>query len=308
MQKDLLRIATRKSPLALWQAEHVRDRLEALHPGLQVELMPMTTTGDQLLSQPLSQVGGKGLFLKELERAMLDGDADLAVHSMKDVPPVLPNGLGLVAIMERHAPEDAFVSNNFENLDALPQNATVGTASLRRTTQLKARRPDLNITLLRGNLQTRLRKLDEGEYDAIVLACAGLERLGLEARIQQRLTPELMVPAVGQGALGLEARLNDPLVASLVAPLVCAKTTACVTAERSMSEQLGGSCSVPIGAYATLKGDQLTLQGLVGSVDGTTVLKTQLSDSANNASTLGEAVAAKLVAQGAQAILDNLKH
>jgi hydroxymethylbilane synthase len=307
MQKDLLRIATRKSPLALWQAEHVRSRLEELHPGLEVQLLPMTTTGDQLLSQPLSQVGGKGLFLKELERAMLDGDADLAVHSMKDVPPVLPNGLGLVAILPRHTPEDAFVSNDYESLDALPQGAVVGTASLRRTTQLKALRPDLEIALLRGNLQTRLRKLDEGEYAAIVLACAGLERLGLEDRIRQRLDASTMVPAVGQGALGLEARLNDPLVASLVAPLICPQTSACVTAERSLSERLGGSCSVPIGAYAELNDNTITLSGLVGKTDGSQVLKAQHSNSVDNAELLGQEVAEALIAQGAQAILDELK-
>lgn len=308
MQKDLLRIATRNSPLALWQAEHVRDRLEALHPGLRVELLPMTTTGDQLLSQPLSQVGGKGLFLKELERAMLDGDADLAVHSMKDVPPLLPSGLGLVAIMERHSPEDAFVSNDHPELDALPQGATVGTASLRRTTQLKARRPDLNITLLRGNLQTRLRKLDEGEYDAIVLACAGLERLGLNQRIRQRLTPDIMLPAVGQGALGLEARLADPLIARLVAPLSCEQTTSCVNAERALSEKLGGSCSVPIGAYAQQQGDQLTLNGLVGRVDGSEILTATISGEASDARALGYRLAEMLIEQGAQTILDELQH
>ncbi|MDD9892920.1 MAG: hydroxymethylbilane synthase [Gammaproteobacteria bacterium] len=307
MQKDLLRIATRKSPLALWQAEHVRDQLEALHPGLEVELLPMTTSGDELLSQPLSQVGGKGLFLKELERAMLNGDADMAVHSMKDVPPVLPNGLGLVAILERHTPEDAFVSNDYDNIDALPQGATVGTASLRRTTQLKALRPDLNITLLRGNLQTRLRKLDDGEYAAIILAYAGLERMGLADRIRQRLTADIMVPAVGQGALGLEARLDDPLVASLVQPLVCDDTTACVTAERTLSERLGGSCSVPIGAYATKSGDTLTLSGLVGKTDGSQVLTAELSGPASDAKNLGEQVANALIAQGAQNILDELK-
>lgn len=307
MQKDLLRIATRKSPLALWQAEHVRDQLEALHPGLQVELLPMSTTGDELLGQPLSQVGGKGLFLKELERAMLEGEADIAVHSMKDVPPVLPHGLGLVAILERHAPEDAFVSNEYDSIDSLPHGATVGTASLRRTTQLKSRRPDVNIQLLRGNLQTRLRKLDEGEFAAIILACAGLERIGLASRIRQRLTPDIMVPAVGQGALGLEARLDDPLVAALVAPLVCANTTACVTAERSLSEKLGGSCSVPIGAYATKQGEQLTLEGMVGRVDGSQVLKARLSAPANEAIALGENVANALIAQGAQPILDELK-
>lgn len=307
MQKDLLRIATRKSPLALWQAEHVRSRLEELHPGLEVQLLPMTTTGDQLLSQPLSQVGGKGLFLKELERAMLDGDADLAVHSMKDVPPVLPNGLGLVAILPRHTPEDAFVSNDYKSLDDLPLGAVVGTASLRRTTQLKALRPDLEIALLRGNLQTRLRKLDAGEYAAIVLACAGLERLGLGERIRQRLDASTMVPAVGQGALGLEARLNDPLVASLVAPLICPQTSACVTAERSLSERLGGSCSVPIGAYAELSDNTITLSGLVGKTDGSQVLKAQHSNSIDNAELLGQEVAEALIAQGAQAILDELK-
>ena len=306
MQKDLLRIATRRSPLALWQAEHVKAELEALHPGLEVKLLPMTTTGDQLLGQPLSQVGGKGLFLKQLERAMLDGEADLAVHSMKDVPPVLPNGLGLVAILERHAPEDAFVSNEYDSLDNLPLGATVGTASLRRTTQLKANRPDLNITLLRGNLQTRLKKLDNGEYDAIVLACAGLERMGLSERIRQRLSADVMVPAVGQGALGLEARLNDPAIAGIVAPLICPTTTTCVTAERVVSEALGGSCSVPIGAYATLENGQLELTGLVGSTDGSTVLSSTLTGPATDPKALGQQVADALKAQGADAILSQL--
>lgn len=306
MQKDLLRIATRKSPLALWQAEHVRQLLEQLHPGLEVQLLPMTTTGDQIQGQALSEVGGKGLFLKELERAMLDGDADLAVHSMKDVPPVLPNGLGLVAIMQRHAPEDAFVSNDHESLQSLPQGAIVGTASLRRSTQLKALRPDLNISLLRGNLQTRLRKLDEGEFAAIILACAGLERLGLGDRIRQRLDAETMVPAVGQGALGLEARLDDPVVAALVAPLICEQTSACVTAERSLSEKLGGSCSVPIGAYAQWRNGNISLQGLVGKTDGSLVLKASASASAEEASNLGKQVAQQLLEQGAQQILDSL--
>lgn len=307
MQNDILRIATRKSPLALWQAEHVRDQLEALHPGLEVQLLPMTTTGDQMLNQPLSQVGGKGLFLKELERAMLDGEADLAVHSMKDVPPVLPNGLGLVAIMARHAPEDAFVSNDYNSIDALPNGATVGTASLRRTTQIKAQRPDLNIALLRGNIQTRLRKMDEGDYDAIILASAGLERMGLEQRIRAKLAPSQMLPAVGQGALGLEARLNDPLVAQLVEPLICDETTACVSAERAFSEQLGGSCSVPIGGYAELSGDQITLRGLVGSIDGSRIIDNSLQGPSNEPEALGEALAAQLIEDGAAELLAQLK-
>lgn len=307
MHNDILRIATRKSPLALWQAEHVKDLLEALHPGLEVQLLPMTTTGDQMLSQPLSQVGGKGLFLKELERAMLDGKADLAVHSMKDVPPILPQGLGLVAIMERHAAEDAFVSNDFANLEALPQGATVGTASLRRTTQIKAQRPDINISLLRGNIQTRLRKMDEGDYHAIVLASAGLERMGLAHRIRAKLQPEQMLPAVGQGALGLEARLNDPLIAQLVAPLICKTTTACVSAERAFSEKLGGSCSVPIGGYAQLNNDQLTLRGLVGRVDGSKIINASLQGPSDAPEALGHALAAKLLELGAGDVLAELK-
>lgn len=308
MQNDILRIATRKSPLALWQAEHVRDQLEALHPGLEVQLLPMTTTGDQMLSQPLSQVGGKGLFLKELERAMLDGEADLAVHSMKDVPPVLPNGLGLVAIMARHAAEDAFVSNDYANLAELPNGATVGTASLRRTTQIKAQRPDINISLLRGNIQTRLRKMDEGDYDAIILASAGLERMGLEHRIRAKISPQEMLPAVGQGALGLEARLNDPLVAQLVAPLICKNTTACVSAERAFSEKLGGSCSVPIGGYATLLNGQLTLNGLVGRVDGSQIVNDTLEGPESDPVALGQALANNLIEHGAADILAELKH
>ena len=308
MKNDILRIATRKSPLALWQAEHVKERLEALHPGLEVQLLPMTTTGDQLLDQPLSQVGGKGLFLKELERAMLNGEADLAVHSMKDVPPILPSGLGLVAIMARHAAEDAFVSNDFASLEALPQGATVGTASLRRTTQIKAQRPDIKISLLRGNIQTRLRKMDEGDYDAIILASAGLERMGLEKRIRLKLSPEQMLPAVGQGALGLEARLNDPLVAQLVAPLICQTTTSCVNAERAFSEKLGGSCSVPIGGYALLDDQQITLSGLVGRVDGSEIISATLQGPSSAPEALGHALAAKLLELGAGTVLAELKH
>lgn len=298
-----LRIATRNSPLALWQAEHVRDQLQQLHPQLDIQLLPMTSTGDQLLSQPLSQVGGKGLFLKELEQAMLAGDADIAVHSMKDVPPTLPDGLSLIAILPRHSPEDAFVSNQYNSLDELPNGATVGTASLRRTAQLKALRPDLTVNMLRGNLQTRLRKLDNGDYDAILLACAGLERMGLGDRIKQRLQASQMVPAVGQGAIGIEARSNDSRIAKLVAPLICPQTTACVNAERRLSERLGGSCSVPIGAYAQWHQQKLQMTGLVAQTDGAQVLNAHSDGDASQPIQLGDAVADQLLAQGAAKIL-----
>ena len=264
MDTGPLRIATRQSALALWQAEHVAARLRARHPGLDVSLLPMTTRGDQILDQPLAAVGGKGLFLKELEVAIRDGVADIAVHSMKDVPAELDAGFALGAVLEREDPSDALVSNHHATLADLPQGAVVGTSSLRRQAQLRARRPDLRIEDLRGNVNTRLAKLDEGRYDAIVLASAGLLRLGFGARIRQRLAPPDWLPAVAQGAIGIECREGDHAILAVVAALAHAETAACVAAERAMSRELEGNCQVPIAGLARLHGGTLALQGLVG--------------------------------------------
>ncbi|HET8729775.1 MAG TPA: hydroxymethylbilane synthase [Moraxellaceae bacterium] len=300
---ELLRIATRKSPLALWQAEHVRARLEQLHPGLRVELVTFTTQGDKILDTPLAKIGGKGLFVKELEVALLDGRADLAVHSMKDVPMAFPEGLGLVAIGEREDPRDAFVSNAHDSLDALPVGAVVGTSSLRRQCQLRAARPDLVIRDLRGNVNTRLAKLDAGEYDALILASAGLKRLGFHDRVRSEIPPERSLPAVGQGALGIEARLDDARVAALVAPLDHAQTALRVRAERAMNRRLEGGCQVPIAGYAELSGNELHLRALVGSVDGREILRDEIRGPAAQAEALGIALAERLLDAGAARIL-----
>jgi hydroxymethylbilane synthase len=298
-----LRIATRKSPLALWQAEHVKARLEHHHPGLKVELVKMTTKGDQILNSPLSKIGGKGLFIKELEQGMLAGDADIAVHSMKDVPYEVPAGFELGAILKRENPFDAFVSNNFNSIDDLPQGAKVGTCSMRRIVQLKDRRPDLEILDLRGNVNTRLKKLDDGEFDAIILACAGLIRLEFEDRIKQQISAEQSLPAVGQGAVGIEIRENDQETLDLIAPLVDAETTYRVNAERAMNAQLEGGCSVPIAGYSTIDGDQITLTGLVGNVESGVILKERVSGHINEAEQLGAALADQLISLGAKDIL-----
>lgn len=300
-----LRIATRRSPLALWQAEHVKARLEALHPGLEVSLVSMSTRGDRILDAPLAKVGGKGLFVKELEEALLDGRADIAVHSMKDVPMHFPQGLGLEAILERGAPTDAFVSNRFDSLDALPEGARVGTSSLRRQLQLLELRPDLVVSSLRGSVQTRLAKLDAGEFDAIVLATSGLQRLGLDARIRQELVPELMLPACGQGALGIECRRDDQRLLELIRPLIDRDTTARVLAERAMNTRLDGGCQVPIGGYAVLEqgGAGLWLRALVGSPDGARVLRFEARGSSSDPERLGIEVAEALIQQGAGEIL-----
>ncbi|MCC2637200.1 MAG: Porphobilinogen deaminase [Moraxellaceae bacterium] len=300
---ELLRIATRKSPLALWQAEHVRAELERLHPGLRVELVTFTTQGDKILDTPLAKIGGKGLFVKELEVALLDGRADLAVHSMKDVPMEFPEGLGLVAIGEREDPRDAFVSNRFDGLAALPAGAVVGTSSLRRQCQLRAARPDLVIRDLRGNVNTRLAKLDAGEYDALILASAGLKRLGFHDRIRAGIAPEDSLPAVGQGALGIEARLGDARVAALVAPLNHVESAQRVSAERAMNRHLQGGCQVPIAGYAELAGEELTLRALVGSVDGREIIRDEIRGSRHEAEALGVALAERLLAAGAGRIL-----
>jgi hydroxymethylbilane synthase len=310
MSKTLLRIATRESPLALWQAEYVKATLHAAHPDLQVELVPMTTRGDQILTSPLAKIGGKGLFIKELEVAMLEGRADIAVHSMKDVPMEFPEGLGLLAICEREDCRDAFVSNNFASFDALPQGAVVGSSSLRRQCQLRALRPDLHLKDLRGNVGTRLRKLDEGEYDAIILAGAGLIRLELRERIRELLPVERSLPAGGQGAVGIEGRLDDEETRLLLACLHHENTALCVTAERAMNARLQGGCQVPIAALALLgegpRGRELYLRGLVGSPDGSHILRSEISGAPHLSEELGVILAEDLLRQGASAILEAL--
>ncbi|HNP01351.1 MAG TPA: hydroxymethylbilane synthase [Agitococcus sp.] len=297
-----LRIATRKSPLALWQAEYVKASLLKHHPQLIIELVTFTTQGDKILDTPLAKIGGKGLFVKELEQAMLAGDADLAVHSMKDVPMECPEGLAITTICEREDPTDAFVSNRFASLQELPLGAIVGTSSLRRQCQLRALRPDLEIRDLRGNVGTRLGRLDNGEYDAIILASAGLKRLGLQQRIAQSLTQ--LLPAVGQGAVGIEARSNDTELLALLAPLHHLPTALCVQAERAMNRRLQGGCQVPIAGFATLDNQQLTLNALVGSLDGQSVLRYQAQTTdLSTIEQLGENVADGLLAQGADKIL-----
>lgn len=298
-----LRIATRKSPLALWQAHHVRQRLEALHPGLSIDLLPMSTRGDKILDTPLAKAGGKGLFVKELEHALLDGRADLAVHSMKDVPVSFPAGLGLAVICEREDPRDAWVSPHYPDLDALPPGSRIGTSSLRRQCQLRARRPDLQVLDLRGNVNSRLARLDAGEFDAIILAAAGLLRLELGERITRFLPVTESLPANGQGALGIECRLDDTEVHRLLAPLEHPATRQQVLAERAMNRGLQGGCQVPIGAFAVLEGDTLWLRGLVGTPDGRRLLRDEIRGPAGQAEHLGELLATRLLAQGAGEIL-----
>lgn len=301
-----IRIATRQSPLALWQAHFVKDALQAAHPGLEVELVTMVTRGDVILDTPLAKVGGKGLFVKELEVAMLEGRADLAVHSMKDVPVDFPEGLGLVTICEREDPRDAFVSNTYASLDELPHGAIVGTCSLRRQCQLKEARPDLVIKELRGNVGTRLGKLDAGEYDAIILAAAGLKRLQLEQRIRSLIEPEQSLPAVGQGAVGIECRLDDARLRALLAPLSDADTTDRVLCERAMNLTLEGGCQVPIGSYALLDGDDLWLRALVGEPDGSHIVRGEIRGPRQDAEHLGVELANQLLADGARDILTKL--
>ncbi|HIM57889.1 MAG TPA: hydroxymethylbilane synthase [Gammaproteobacteria bacterium] len=298
-----IKIATRKSPLALWQAHHVKDRLEALYPDLTVELVKMITKGDQILNSPLSKIGGKGLFIKELEVGMMEGKADIAVHSMKDVPYEIPPGFELGAILKRENPFDAFVSNHFDSITNLPQGAKVGTCSMRRIVQLKAIRPDLEILDLRGNVNTRLQKLDDGEYDAIILACAGLIRLQFEDRIKQQISAEQSLPAVGQGAVGIEIRENDKEILDLIKPLIDVETTYRVSAERAMNARLEGGCSVPIAGYSTVKDNQITLTGLVGNVDTGVILKHQVAGHVDDAELLGVELADELIALGARDVL-----
>lgn len=296
-------IASRESALAMWQARHIQSRLQALYPQTEVSILGMTTTGDQILDTPLAKVGGKGLFVKELETALADGRADLAVHSMKDVPMNLPDGFMLAATGEREDPRDAFVSNDYATLEALPPGSIVGTSSLRRQSQLQARFPHLKIESLRGNLQTRLRKLDEGQYAAIILAAAGLIRLELAERIRQFISPEQSIPAVGQGALGIEISANRADMMALLSPLNHPDTQVCVEAERAMSRALAGSCTVPLGAYATCDGDTIHITGFVASVDGKQMLVEKTSGSRHQADALGKTLAAQLIAKGADKIL-----
>lgn len=298
-----LRIATRKSELALWQARDVQARLQAAHPGLAVELRPMSTRGDQILDRPLAAIGGKGLFLKALEEAMLRGEADIAVHSMKDVPAELEPGFALPVVLAGASPWDAFVCNHWDSLDALPRGARVGSSSLRRAAQLKHYRRDLQVESLRGNVGTRLAKLDAGDFDAIVLACAGLERLGLAERIRAPLAPELCLPAIGQGVMGIETRAGDDAVGKLLAPLNDPHTHLRVTAERAVNARLAGSCHLPIAAYAELEGSSLRLRALVGAPDGSHVVADEIRGDTADAEALGIALAERLLAAGADRIL-----
>ena len=303
---NILIIATRESQLALWQAHHIRDRLQALHPGLTVELLGMTTQGDQILDSPLSRIGGKGLFVKELEQAMHEGRAHLAVHSLKDVPMDLPEGFELTAIGEREDPRDAFVSNRYQALGDLPAGAKVGTSSLRRQAQLRARFPHLVVDTLRGNVNTRLRKLDEDQYDAIILAAAGLKRLGFGDRIAAVLTPEESLPAVGQGALGIEIRSGQDEVARLLAPLNHPVTAACVRAERAMSRMLQGGCQAPIGGYCVEQDGRLHLRGFVADLDGIRFYRAEAEGAMADPEALGHRVAEALIGQGADRLLAEL--
>jgi len=303
-----VRIATRKSALALWQAEYVKAQLEHFHPNINVELVPMTTKGDIILDTPLAKVGGKGLFVKELEVAMLEDRADIAVHSMKDVPVDFPEGLGLEIICPREDPRDAFVSNTYATLTDLPQGAIVGTSSLRRQCQLKAKRPDLDIRDLRGNVNTRLRKLDEGQYDAIILAAAGLIRLEMSDRIAQFIEPEEMLPANGQGAVGIECRQNDEEIKALLAPLECSETRSRVLTERAMNKALEGGCQVPIASYSLLSNDgkQIHLRGLVGAIDGSELIESEITGPVEQGESLGESLAQELLSRGADKILQQV--
>jgi hydroxymethylbilane synthase len=299
----VIRIATRKSPLALWQAEHVAESLRRLHPGLVTELLPMTTRGDKLLDAPLAKVGGKGLFVKELENCLLEGTADIAVHSMKDVPVELPDGLQIAAIMEREDPRDAFVSERFENLSALPPNAVIGTSSLRRQCQLRALLPACGWIDVRGNVNTRLKKLESRECDALILAAAGLKRLGMGDLITQALSCDISLPAIGQGALGIECRRDDDRTNGFLRRLHHAETAICLTAERAVNRRLQGGCQVPIAGYAVLEGDSIRLTALVASTTDTSILRSESTAAIADARALGEAVAEDLLARGAGAIL-----
>lgn len=306
MANGHLTIATRESPLALWQAEHVQARLIAAHPGLRVDLLPMTTSGDQMLSGPLSASGGKGLFVKELEQAMLDGRADLAVHSMKDVPARQPEGLAMVAFLAGEDPRDAFVSNRYSCVDDLPQGARVGTSSLRRQALLRCLRPDLQVGLLRGNVGTRLRRLDENQFDAILLACAGLIRLGLGERITERLDVERFIPAIGQGIVGIECRADDAPTRAYLSALNDPVSATRLAAERSLNLRLGGACQVPVAGHAVVEGERFRLAAMVGAPDGSRRVRGEIDGPSRDAAALGNELAERLLGQGAREILGAL--
>ncbi|WP_341327947.1 hydroxymethylbilane synthase [Methylotuvimicrobium sp. KM2] len=306
MANQIIRIATRKSPLALWQAEHVADRLKRAFPGLETELVTMTTKGDKLLDAPLAKVGGKGLFVKELEQGMLEGRADIAVHSMKDVPVEFPDGLHLSVILQREDPTDAFVSNHYASLSELPEQPRIGTCSLRRQCQIKEKFPNAEILTLRGNVNTRLAKLDAGEFDAIILASAGLIRLGMQDRIAARLDPSESLPAIGQGAIGIECRSDDTVINELLSRLHDPETHICVSAERAMNARLKGGCQVPIAGFATLQSGTLYMRGLVGDPDGSVIYRAERSGPAEQAEQIGVSIAEELLANGADKILQAL--
>lgn len=306
MANQIIRIATRKSPLALWQAEHVADRLKRAFPGLETELVTMTTKGDKLLDAPLAKVGGKGLFVKELEQGMLEGRADIAVHSMKDVPVEFPDGLHLSVILQREDPTDAFVSNHYASLSELPEQPRIGTCSLRRQCQIKEKFPNAEILTLRGNVNTRLAKLDAGEFDAIILASAGLIRLGMQDRIAARLDPSESLPAIGQGAIGIECRSDDTVINELLSRLHDPETHICVSAERAMNARLKGGCQVPIAGFATLQSGTLYMRGLVGDPDGSVIYRAERSGPTEQAEQIGVSIAEELLANGADKILQAL--
>ncbi|MEX2163094.1 MAG: hydroxymethylbilane synthase [Sulfuricaulis sp.] len=301
-----LRLGTRKSQLARWQAHYVREALVRRHPGLKVELVAMTTEGDRIVDRDLATVGGKGLFIKELETGLLENRIDIAVHSLKDVTVTLPPGLHLAVYCEREDPRDAFISNRYASLAALPAGARVGTSSLRRQCQLRDKYPQLEISSLRGNVNTRLTKLDDGKFDAIILAVAGVKRLGMEARIRERLDPDVSLPAVGQGAICVESRVDDKATNELLAPLNHRATQVCVAAERAMNARLEGGCQVPIGGYAELSGDELHLRGMVGEPDGSRLLRAELRGPVSQPEQLGARLAELLLTQGAKSILDKV--
>ncbi len=301
-----LRIATRKSPLALWQAEYIKAKVESLQPAIKVELVKMVTEGDKILDVPLAKIGGKGLFIKELEQGMLAGSADIAVHSMKDVPMQLPKGFILSAICERENPFDAFVSNKYDNIESMPPGSIVGTSSLRRKCQLLNLRPDLKIIDLRGNVNTRLSKLDDGQYDAIILAKAGLIRLGMKDRVKSEIDSNIILPAVGQGAVGIESLASNDEVNQLMTRLNCTQTSIRVKAERALNYTLEGGCQVPIAGFAELAGNKVELRGLVGSVDGVEIIKVAGSDAVDNAEQLGTRLGTELLSLGADKILQEI--
>lgn len=306
MQDQVIKIATRKSPLAMWQAEEVTRLLKAAHPGLEVELVGMKTKGDKILDTPLAKVGGKGLFVKELEQGMLEGIADIAVHSMKDVPMEFPEGLGLPVILDRENPHDAFVSNQYVTPDELPEHARIGTSSLRRQCQLRELYPGFEILDLRGNVNTRLAKLDAGEYDAIILAAAGLKRLGFDDRIASELGSDRSLPAIGQGAIGIECREGDERILESIKPLNDPDTHTRVAAERAFNHRLNGGCQVPIAGYAELQGEEIWLRGLVGEPDGSKIIRGEIRGHRTDAEQLGVSLAEELLGRGADKILKGL--